>query len=117
MHMVPPRKPSKLESPPTAPKQNTTSWGNVSEWYDAYLENTPDSYQEMVVAPNLLRIVNLKKGIRVLDIGCGQGYFTRKFAEAGAEVIGADISKQLIELAQKRAPSFSTCAAVWRSRS
>lgn len=40
-------------------------------------------------------------GFRVLDFGCGNGYFSAKFAEAGATVIGLDSSEELISLAQK----------------
>ena len=42
-------------------KQKDTSWGSVAEWYDDYLGNE-DSYQSNVIAPNLLRILALKKG-------------------------------------------------------
>ena len=87
-------------------KAKSTSWGPVAEWYDAYLEVTPDSYQAAVIAPNLLRVLSLKKGDRVIDIACGQGYFTRLFAEAGALVVGADISKELIAAAKKRSPKI-----------
>ncbi len=75
----------------------------MSEWYDEYLESA-DTYQEKVIAPNLLRILALRRGERVLDIACGQGYFTRLFAEAGARADGADISAELVEIARKRSP-------------
>jgi ubiquinone/menaquinone biosynthesis C-methylase UbiE len=58
----------------------------------------------MVIAPNLLRVLALSRGERIIDIACGQGYFTRKFAEAGAIAIGADISKELIAAAKKHSP-------------
>ncbi len=83
-----------------------TSWGPVAEWYDAYLEVSPDSYQASVIAPNLLRVLALKQGEKVLDIACGQGYFTRKYAEAGAAAVGADISKELVLTAKKHAPKI-----------
>lgn len=86
--------------------QHKTSWGPVADWYDTYLEVTPDSYQAMVIAPNLLRALALKKGERVIDVACGQGYFTRLFAEAGAVATGADISKELIATAKKRSPKI-----------
>jgi len=88
------------------PGQNKTSWSAVADWYDTYLEVTPDSYQAMVIAPNLLRVLALKKGEQVIDIACGQGYFTRLFAEAGAVATGADISKELIAAAKKRSPKI-----------
>lgn len=81
---------------------NKTSWGGVSDWYDNYLETNKDSYQEKVIGPGLLRLLDIKKGARILDLACGQGFFSRKFAAAGAAVVGADISKELIEAAKKR---------------
>ncbi len=41
---------------------------------------------------------------RVLDIGCGAGPLTAALLEAGFEVTAVDISVDLIELAQARAP-------------
>ena len=78
-----------------------TSWGSVSEWYNDLLNTSSDSYQKNVILPNLLRLVYPKKNMTILDLACGQGYFSHAFAEKGAEVIGSDISKELIELANK----------------
>lgn len=80
---------------------NKTSWGKVASWYDDYLSN-PDSYQEKVVLPNLMRVVSPKKGERILDLACGQGFFSGKFSEVGARVTGADISSELIAKARAR---------------
>ncbi len=80
---------------------NNTSWGEVADWYDNYLETNKDSYQEKVIAPNLIRILDIKKEMRIHDLACGQGFFSRKFASAGAVVTGSDISKELIEQAKK----------------
>jgi ubiquinone/menaquinone biosynthesis C-methylase UbiE len=86
--------------------KNDTSWGGVADWYDNHLETDKDSYQEKVIAPNLLRLLDIKKGMRVLDLACGQGFFSRKFSDKGAAVTGADIGKELIELAKKRSPKI-----------
>ncbi len=82
-------------------KPHDTSWGSAAEWYHEYLETTEDSYQRQVILPNLLRILDIQKGTRVLDIACGQGFFAREFAAAGATVVGADIAKDLIAQAKK----------------
>ncbi len=79
-----------------------TSWEKVSTWYDEYLEKSDDTLQAKVIAPNLIRLLNLKKGDRIIDIACGQGYFSRLFALGGAQVVGIDSSKSLIASAKEK---------------
>jgi len=81
--------------------KHTTSWGKVASWYDDYLGNE-GTYQAQVILPHLMRVLSLQKGQRVLDLGCGQGYFARECAKTGAQVVGADISPELIAQAQKQ---------------
>lgn len=88
-----------------------TSWGGVAEWYDNYLETDKDSYQEKVIAPNILRILNIQKGTTVLDLACGQGFFSRKFATEGAIVTGVDISNELIAQAKRHSANISYYAS------
>ena len=89
---------------PNPNQNNKTSWGNVAGWYDDLLEKSPDSYQEKVILPNLLRIIDPKPGQKILDIACGQGYFSRVLAKNGAQVTGCDISAELIDIAKKNSP-------------
>lgn len=44
-------------------------------------------------------------GARILDAGCGTGALAFEMAARGAEVIGVDISPQLVDIARKRTPS------------
>ena len=81
--------------------KSPTSWGDVAEWYDRML-GEGDTYQAKVVLPNLTRLLALRKGEKLLEIACGQGYFCRAFAAQGAEVTGADIAPELVALAEKR---------------
>ena len=84
-----------------------TSWGGVAEWYEDLLEQSGNTFQEKVILPNILRIIDPKEGMYIFDIACGQGYFTRAFQKAGANVYGCDISKELIDLARKHTSSKS----------
>jgi ubiquinone/menaquinone biosynthesis C-methylase UbiE len=84
-----------------------TEWDNVASWYDAELETNSDSYQGKVIAPNVLRMLAPKRGDLILDLACGQGYFARLIAAAGAEVIGIDLSKELIAIAKEKSPTIS----------
>jgi len=87
-----------------AKKAKETSWGGVAAWYDALLEKDDDTYQTKVILPNLVRLMDIKKGERVLDLACGQGFFTRIFHTAGADITGVDIGAPLITLAKKQSP-------------
>lgn len=83
-------------------KKRNTSWGEVAEWYDSLLECSKDTYQEKVIYPNILRLMNIKKEESVLDLACGQGYFSRQFHKMGGQVTGVDISSKLIEIAKNK---------------
>lgn len=85
-------------------KQNDTSWNNVALWYDDLLESGEGTYQSDLILPNVVRLLNLKKGEKVLDLGCGQGFFSREFFKAGADVSGVDLSPRLVAFAKARSP-------------
>jgi ubiquinone/menaquinone biosynthesis C-methylase UbiE len=82
-----------------------TDWDNVASWYDTHLEGA-DTYQAKVITPNLLRMLAVKKGETVLDLACGQGYFSRLIAATGAQVTGLDLSKDLIAMAKEKSPTI-----------
>ena len=89
------------KSAPKKPK--SSSWGKVADWYHEHLNEDADTYHTKVILPNLMRLVAPQKGMHIADIACGEGFFSRAFADAGAEVFGSDISAELIEHAQKEA--------------
>ncbi len=76
-----------------------TSWGNVAKWYDTLLEGSEGTFQNDVILPNLLRLLDVKPGQKLIDVACGQGFFARHFADQGADVTGVDVSTELIALA------------------
>ena len=82
------------------PKERTTSWGGVADWYDDAV-NREGSYQYDLILPNLLRLMSPKNGEKILDVACGQGFFAEQFAKKGADVIGIDIAPELIAIAKK----------------
>ncbi len=90
----------------TAGKKKDTSWGGVAAWYEEHLKGD-DTYHAKVIAPNLMRILNPKQGMKVLDVGCGGGYFTRLIDASGAYVEGADIAKELIAKAKVASPDIT----------
>lgn len=81
-------------------RKTNTSWGAVANWYDTLVEK-PGSYQQEVILPNVLRLAGNVAKLRWLDVGCGQGFFCRALASAGAVVTGTDISSEMIAVAKR----------------
>jgi ubiquinone/menaquinone biosynthesis C-methylase UbiE len=51
----------------------------------------------------LAKSLGITKGLKVLDLGCGDGTTALPEAKLGAEVLGVDIAKNLVEAGNKRA--------------
>jgi SAM-dependent methyltransferase len=51
----------------------------------------------------LVRSLGITKGLKVLDLGCGDGTTALPEAKLGADVLGVDIAKNLVEAGNKRA--------------
>ena len=82
-----------------------TGWDSVAgEYGDAFIERD-GSYHSSVILPNLLRVVDAKPGKKILEVGCGDGYFSRAFAAAGAEVEGSDVAAPMIAEAKEKDPT------------
>lgn len=83
-------------------ESGSTSWGSVASWYDSHLERGGDTYHDKVVHPHLIRLLGDVHGVRILDLGCGQGQFATMLHEKGAQVTGIDLGKELVTLAEKK---------------
>ena len=79
------------------------TYSGFAEVYDLFMDNVP--YTDW--CRYLLRKLH-KYGIYdgiVLDLGCGTGKMTRLLAKAGYDMIGADISGEMLGIArQKKSP-------------
>ena len=47
--------------------------------------------------------LGIRKGMKVLDLGCGDGTTALPQARLGAEVLGVDIARNLVEAGNRRA--------------
>ena len=81
--------------------KQTTSWGGEAAWYADHLAHE-DTYHAKVILPNLMRLIDPKPGQKILEIGCGEGFFSEELARKGSAVTACDISPELIALAQKK---------------
>jgi SAM-dependent methyltransferase len=82
-------------------KRSDDSWQKVGGWYDKIVGEKGHYYHQKIILPNSLRLLQLKKGERLVDIGCGQGVLARNIP-VEVDYLGIDLTKSLIERAQKQ---------------
>lgn len=83
----------------TSPPKKNTSWDSQASWYDRLVGDDGSLYHTEVVLPKTLELLQPVFSKRILDLGCGQGVFSRWLAKAGAKPVGVDLSTQLIQRA------------------
>lgn len=76
-------------------------WNSAAEKYTQDQEASIYSESNKETVKN--RFQNLT-GLKVLDLGCGYGFYTDYFQSIGADVIGVDGSENMLKIAQKRYP-------------
>src|SRR5205807_8263780 len=54
----------------------------------------------------LVQRIGITKGLKVLDLGCGDGTTALPAAKLGADVLGVDIARNLVEAGNRRAAEF-----------
>ena len=62
----------------------------------------------------LVKGLGLTKGLKVLDLGCGDGTTALPQARLGADVLGVDIASNLVEAGNKRARNRASRTAGFR---
>ncbi|HVP26642.1 MAG TPA: class I SAM-dependent methyltransferase [Candidatus Bathyarchaeia archaeon] len=71
-------------------------WNEAAKSWVRFVREGKDYYREYLNGPALKQMMGEVEGKKVLDIACGEGYFSRFFAKAGAKVTGIDISDSLV---------------------
>lgn len=74
-------------------------WGQHPDDWAAIQEQTCKAGYDYTLSE-----LQLTPGTKLLDIGCGSGFFCRLAKEAGADVTGIDATEQLLAAARKRVP-------------
>ncbi|MBI2665279.1 class I SAM-dependent methyltransferase [Candidatus Woesearchaeota archaeon] len=76
-------------------------FGKISNLYDKARISYP-----LQLVEDILSYSKIDKLARILDVGCGTGHATILFARRNYEVIGLDISQQMIQVAQEKCYLF-----------
>ena len=85
-----------------SPARESTLWDQAARWYDALVGTHGSDFQKDIIMPGAMKLLDVKKGSRVLDLACGQGVFSRYLCSKGMQVEGLDSSEELIRFARSR---------------
>lgn len=78
------------------------AFSDVPEW--GYATAAP-AHTMAYLDPAVRRLLpESLKGLRVLDVGCGNGVWARWLMERGAEVVGIDVSEDGVRIARREVP-------------
>lgn len=88
------------DSPRISAEEAQRSWDDSADAWHEFVERGLDVLRTHVHGPALLAACQPLAGMRALDLGCGQGWFSRQLAAGGAQVTALDWSARLIEHAR-----------------
>ena len=75
------------------------SYTSFASVYDTFMDNVPyDEWAEYVTG--ILKEQGIPEGL-VCELGCGTGQMTRRLADAGYEMIGIDLSAEMLDIARE----------------
>lgn len=80
---------------------STIAWNTMGdEWFE--MAQTGE-HRNFFIMPNMLRFMGNVKGKKILDLGCGEGGYSRELTKRGAQLVSVDCSKKAIEYAVEEA--------------
>lgn len=81
-------------------KEVAAFWESNAETWTRHVRMGYDIYRNEMNTPEFLAMLPPVAGLAGLDIGCGEGYNTRKLAQLGAKMTGIDVAPTFIRCAQ-----------------
>ncbi|WMJ77278.1 MULTISPECIES: class I SAM-dependent methyltransferase [unclassified Sedimentibacter] len=80
---------------------------NSASDYDAWYTDKKGSFVDKVETGLAFEMMEIKKGMKILDVGCGTGNFSVKLAKKGCSVTGIDVSDEMLSIARKKASDLN----------
>jgi 2-polyprenyl-3-methyl-5-hydroxy-6-metoxy-1,4-benzoquinol methylase len=79
---------------------DTSGWAESADSWISTVEHDPN--RGLLLDPVMLARLGVVRGLRVLDVGCGEGRFCRMLGDRGAQCVGVDPTERLIHEARTR---------------
>ncbi len=85
---------------PFSDEKIVDSWSkNITPWIKAITNNEIESRNGITDKAILMEVIN-RKPTKILDIGCGEGWFVEALTKKGIEALGIDAIEQFINYAK-----------------
>jgi ubiquinone/menaquinone biosynthesis C-methylase UbiE len=101
--------------------QDETLQQEFNRWAEAG-EGPKMEQHHLDITEKTIRLMDLRPGERILDLGCGSGWATRLLArfvgegpEGFGQVVGVDVSDEMIRMARAASKDFDNTMFVWGS--
>ena len=76
-------------------------WDDLGLWWDDNVGDG-DAFHRTFIFPTIKKLIEIKKGQKILDLGCGNGSLIRELYVEGVQYLGVDFSASLITKAKER---------------
>ena len=84
-------------------KSSRFNFDVVADKYDKWYETTEGAMYDRLEKKAVSRYLRQNvQGMKLLEVGCGTGRWSRFFSDCGFEVTGVDISERMIKIAQSK---------------
>ena len=78
------------------------NWNQNARRWDAHYDDDGDANRRYQSDEPMLDLLGPVAGLRILDVGSGNGYLCRKLARAGASMTGIELSDEFCRIAPER---------------
>lgn len=82
--------------------ESKNRWEENAYFWDDYMGDDSNRFHRELIRPYTEQLLQVNAGMTVLDIACGNGNFSRRLLELGADVTAFDYSSNMIERATLR---------------
>lgn len=83
-------------------QDSKTRWEQNAEHWDDYMGDESNRFHRELIRPYTEKLLNVQHGQYILDIACGNGNFSRRLVDLGANVVALDYSAKMVERAKIR---------------
>ena len=74
----------------------------AARFYEAWHQSPEGRSLERLVRDSLMGLLEIQRGERILDIGCGEGRHLKHFCDLGLNAAGVDASPYMVQRARER---------------